>query len=132
MIKEVNILDFIAPEFRGKDPIDYEFRDDGKIVRKDRWMNGMNTIAQVTGMFTREGYEIPDVVARVEQVFAAMENIHHPYILDVLERVAVHIDQGSSNDVFNKLRHDIEDSIVIVRTTSEALAEKEGYEPNPT
>ena len=133
MTKEVSILDFIAPEFRGADPLDYEFRNDGKIVRKDRWMNGMNSIAQAIGMSTREGYEIPDAVNRVEQVFTALENIDHRYILNVLERVGTFVKIGSySREEVLELQRSVKDSIEIVRNASDALEEKESYEPNPT
>lgn len=42
--RKVSIEDFIKLEFRGKNPDDYEFRADGKIVRKDRWENAIHDI----------------------------------------------------------------------------------------
>ena len=39
--RQVTEKDFRAAEFRDADPADYEFRDDGKLVRKDRWEQGM-------------------------------------------------------------------------------------------
>ena len=37
MTREVTEADFRMPEFKDAEPKDYEFRADGKIVRKDRW-----------------------------------------------------------------------------------------------
>lgn len=42
--RKVTLEDFIMPEYRGKNPDDYEFRGDGKIVRKDRWETGIHRI----------------------------------------------------------------------------------------
>lgn len=65
--REVTIDDFIMPEFRGKDPKDYEFRDDGKIVRKDRWENGVHSIVyylDFAGLVDKKrGWEIHEIVA---------------------------------------------------------------------
>jgi hypothetical protein len=62
MSREVMESDFRKPEFVGKDPKDYEFRDDGAIVRKDRWMTGMCNIASILGF---SEFEIADVVEAV-------------------------------------------------------------------
>ena len=60
--------DFRMPEFQNADPADYEFRDDGKVVRKDRWQSAILSIAAVVGVRMRGGFEIHDVVRRVEEV----------------------------------------------------------------
>lgn len=65
MDRKVTMQDFIMPEFRGRDPEDYEFRCDGKIVRKDRWETGLRSIAFAMG-FGGGDYEISDVVAAVK------------------------------------------------------------------
>lgn len=65
----VTELDFRMPEFRDAKPEDYEFRGDGKIVRKDRWESGMTSIASALGFSIRGGYEIPHVVQRVQDLF---------------------------------------------------------------
>ena len=41
MTRMVTEEDFRMPEFRGAKVEDYEFRKDGKIVRKDRWERGI-------------------------------------------------------------------------------------------
>ena len=62
-MRDVTERDFRMPEFRDADPADYEFRNDGKIVRKDRWQTGIMNIASIVGG-PRWEYEIHEVVAR--------------------------------------------------------------------
>lgn len=57
--------DLRHPDFARGEPDDYEFRDDGKIVRKDRWEMGIRRIASELGM-SRQSWEIHEVVAAVE------------------------------------------------------------------
>lgn len=70
MNREVTELDLRAPEFQHPDlkPSMFEFRDDGKIVRKDRWETGMHRIASALGFCPRKGFEIPDVIAKVKEL----------------------------------------------------------------
>lgn len=68
MDREVIEQDFRRPEFRGAKPEDYEFRDDGAIVRKDRWEQGMRRAASILGFSVRQGFEIEDVLRRLEYV----------------------------------------------------------------
>lgn len=67
MTREVTERDFRMPEFRDAKPEDYEFRADGKVVRKDRWHNGILSIASIVGMNVRS-FEIDDVVERVREL----------------------------------------------------------------
>lgn len=67
MSRAVTEMDFRKPEFVGADPKDYEFRNDGKIVRKDRWQNGIHRIRSILGDDRRE-FEIDDIVMAVEAV----------------------------------------------------------------
>lgn len=61
MIKrEVQERDFRRPEFLDSDPKDYEFRDDGKVVRKDRWETAINSIRHALGDHRRE-FEIVEI-----------------------------------------------------------------------
>ncbi|HQS59934.1 MAG TPA: hypothetical protein PLU16_15885 [Gallionellaceae bacterium] len=60
--------DFRKPEFRNAKPEDYEIRDDGAIVRKDRWMVGIYQIASITGHTARREFEIADVIKSVEEL----------------------------------------------------------------
>lgn len=67
--RPVTEADFRMPEFRDAKPEDYEFRDDGKLVRKDRWQTGMFSIAESMGLSLRS-FEIDDVVEAVEKLAA--------------------------------------------------------------
>ncbi|WP_337881737.1 hypothetical protein [Chromobacterium haemolyticum] len=67
--RQVTERDFRMPQFRDADLNDYEFREDGKIVRKDRWEMGMHRIAQIAFPGARE-FEIDDVVKEVREVFS--------------------------------------------------------------
>ena len=62
---EVTEMDFRKEEFINKNPEDYEFRDDGAIVRKDRWQIGMLNIASILGL---KDFEISDVVEIVREL----------------------------------------------------------------
>lgn len=66
--REVTERDFRRPEFEHADPKDYEFRDDGKIVRKDRWRVGIFRIASEFGFCSRAGFEVAEVVAMAEEM----------------------------------------------------------------
>lgn len=64
--------DFRIPEFRDAKPEDYEFREpDGKLVRKDRWERGIRKIASILEMGGRVGFEIEEVITKVEFLNAA-------------------------------------------------------------
>ena len=56
--------DFRKDEFINARPEDYEFRDDGQIVRKDRWEMGIRIIAHLLGM--GNVWNITDVIQRVD------------------------------------------------------------------
>ena len=51
MTREVTELDFRKPEFRHAKVEEYEFRDDGALVRKDRWVCGIRQISSIVGMW---------------------------------------------------------------------------------
>lgn len=65
MSRPVTERDFRRPEFLDAKVEDYEFREDGAVVRKDRWEQGIHLIRSVVGPGGRE-FEIRDVVAAVE------------------------------------------------------------------
>lgn len=69
MARDVTETDFRMPEFRDAKPEDYEFRKDGKIVRKDRWETGIHRIRSHLGDERRE-FEIDDIVKAVEALVA--------------------------------------------------------------
>lgn len=72
VMRKVTVDDFIMPEYRGKNPEDYEFREDGKIVRKDRWESGIHKIHNILmemGVMPDESeFEIDDVVNAVSSL----------------------------------------------------------------
>jgi hypothetical protein len=59
------------PEFRGKDPKDYEFRADGKVVRKDRWETAIHSIRDALGD-NRHEFEVLDIVDAVRAMVATI------------------------------------------------------------
>ena len=73
-MRDVTERDFRMPEFRDADPADYEFRNDGKIVRKDRWQTGIMNIASIVGG-PRWEYEIHEVVERVQALVDKVETL---------------------------------------------------------
>ena len=67
-IQPVTERDLRAPEFRDCSPDDFEWCDDGKLVRKDRWERGVRSIAvalQDNGKLGHGEFEGADVVAAV-------------------------------------------------------------------
>lgn len=76
VMRKVTLDDFIIPEYRGKNPEDYEFRHDGKIVRKDRWETGIHKIhtmlVEAGAMKDQPEFEIDDVVESVRSLLKPM------------------------------------------------------------
>ena len=70
--REVTERDFRMPEFMDAKVEDYEFRNDGKLVRKDRWERGIHTIRSLVGLNQRE-FEISEVVDAVRALVADAE-----------------------------------------------------------
>ena len=67
MSREVTEDDVRMPEFKGVALSDLEIRDDGKVVRKDRWERAVRSIAAMVGLDARSGFEIPDVVDAIRR-----------------------------------------------------------------
>lgn len=74
MTRAVTERDFRMPEFVHAKVEDYEFRDDGKVVRKDRWEMGIRRIASILRL-GRE-WEISDVVKAVDALELAANPEH--------------------------------------------------------
>ena len=66
-MREVTERDFRMPEFRDAKTEDYEFRADGKIVRKDRWETAVQRIREIVGIHARE-FEISEVIDAVRAI----------------------------------------------------------------
>ncbi|PPT90758.1 hypothetical protein XthCFBP4691_10935 [Xanthomonas theicola] len=63
------------PEFRDADPADYEFRADGRIVRKDRWECGIHRIREALGDIVRPEFEIDEIVEAVRAIVDRMPDM---------------------------------------------------------
>lgn len=66
MTRTVTERDLRSPEFKEGAPDDYEFRADGKIVRKDRWEQGIYSINHILNK--NRDFEIADLVAQVRRL----------------------------------------------------------------
>lgn len=75
MSRAVTERDFRLPEFADAKVEDYEFRADGKLVRKDRWEQGFRNIVSALGISTRD-FEIPVVNGLVGDLRHTMEILH--------------------------------------------------------
>lgn len=73
-MRKVTERDLRIPEFRDAVLEDLEFRDDGKIVRKDRWETGIRRIRRALGDHRRE-FEIDDIVHAVEALVATFPDL---------------------------------------------------------
>lgn len=71
-MKQATEQDLRMPHLRDADPADYEVREDGAVVRKDRWETGIRNIAGALG-WSRTPYEIEDVVREVERLVEKAE-----------------------------------------------------------
>lgn len=67
MSREVTERDLRAAEYSDGKPDEYEFRSDGKIVRKDRFQGGMRDIAAIVFGYGHD-YEIADVVKAIHRL----------------------------------------------------------------
>lgn len=70
-MREVTERDFRYPDFRDAKVEDYEFRSDGKLVRKDRWEMAIHRLRSILGDFRRE-FEIDDVLSAVRAIVATI------------------------------------------------------------
>lgn len=75
MSRYVTERDFRMPEFQNADPADYEFRGDGKLVRKDRWETGMRSVASDVGLPMHGDVEILDVQVAVGELVRAAKRL---------------------------------------------------------
>lgn len=66
MNRAVTEADFRMPEFRDAKPEDYERRDDGRIVRKDRWETTVREVASMFEVNVREVFECDLLLFSVE------------------------------------------------------------------
>lgn len=66
MNRKVLEIDFRKPEFREAKVEDYEFRDDGALVRKDRWETAVRQMASLVEI--GRDWEIIDIKNKVKEL----------------------------------------------------------------
>lgn len=86
--RKVTERDLRLPEFRNADIDDLEFREDGKVVRKDRWETGIRAIVGILGV--NGEFEVADVVQKAREMKpgydAAVELAHEVGTITVATR----------------------------------------------
>lgn len=124
--REVTEFDLRAEEFKNPNtkPEDLEFRSDGKIVRKDRFQRGFQSLVEPAGFSLRD-FEIDDVVSRIQGKLEALENIDHYYILHVLRAAMKFMPRDSNNEDNVTVVRELNDAIQIVEGVAEVLSQVE-------
>ena len=84
-MKKVTEADFRMPEYRDALVEDYEFRADGKLVRKDRWEKGIYNIAYAIGL-SHGTVEIQEVVDKCVKIVAAINASQD--LIDALSKIS--------------------------------------------
>ena len=74
MIRPVTEADFRQPEFRAAKVEDYEFRDDGRIVRKNRWIEAVHDIKSLVLDDDARDFEIDEVISAVKKLVGEATN----------------------------------------------------------
>ncbi len=64
-MRQVTERDLRRPGMEDSKPEEFEFREDGELVRKDRWQQGIRRIA--AALRTSRNFDINDIVGRVEE-----------------------------------------------------------------
>jgi len=82
--REVTERDLRAAEYSDGRPDEYEFRSDGKIVRKDRFQRGMRDIAAIV-FGCGHDYEIVDVIKAIHSLHGVRLAAALDMALDVFE-----------------------------------------------
>jgi hypothetical protein len=104
MERKVTEQDFRMPEFRDAKPEDYEFRNDGKIVRKDRWEQGIRDIACLFS--TSREFEIDKIISSVKNlVYVKRLFIKTAHLIDDIE-----INTAGEVDAIKALKQFIKDT----------------------
>lgn len=84
-MREVTEKDFRKPEFIDAKVEDYEFMDDGKLVRKDRFHTTVFKIASILRLRDFECQEVIDEVDSVLNEFKIIAKLHSIGELDKLD-----------------------------------------------
>jgi hypothetical protein len=92
-MREVTERDLRMPEFRDARPEELEFREDGKLVRKDRWEVALRNVASTIGWARRE-FEVHEVSAEVGRIKELADASVKPRALKALKAEALEIFDG--------------------------------------
>ena len=68
-MRKVTEADFRRQEFRDANVEDYELREDGEVVRKDRWEMGMRRIQRLILPNAKE-FEVDEVIDAVQRMIS--------------------------------------------------------------
>lgn len=94
MSTAVTEADFRLPEFRDAKAEDYERREDGRIVRKDRWETAVRSIAAALRM---NSFEVEDVPSKVRQLKSLWWELPSADKLDGILRDGQYVDVKLDN-----------------------------------
>ena len=94
MTRPVTEDDFRMPEYRGKRLEDYEIREDGKAVRKDRWQQAIYKLRTILTGKSRGDFEIDDVVEAARRLAIDWNNVN-PEEFPQEDSIAVKLSCGS-------------------------------------
>ncbi len=88
--REVTEFDLRAEEFKHPSikPEEFEFRADGKIVRKDRYERGFRSLVESAG-FSLRGFEIDDVVNKITSVLDVInsDEFDHEKMMEMIDQI---------------------------------------------
>ena len=87
-MRDATERDLRKDEFKNAKLEDYEVREDGAVVRKDRFISAVSKIANIVGATDRGNFEIPDVIEKVRGITEGLTDKHKAYMLYILAREA--------------------------------------------
>lgn len=122
-MRQVTERDFRQPEFADAKVEDYEFRSDGKLVRKDRWEQGLRNVVSALGM-SRSDFEIPVVKSLVGDLYHTMEILYERLSIEMPKLDGM---QEDSTNPFNDIIVAL-DAQVPARDTPNCVTEPEPVE----
>lgn len=83
-MREVTEKDFRKPEYIDAKVEDYEFRDDGKLVRKDRFQT---TVFKIASILSLRDFECQEVIDEVDSLLNELKVIAKLHSVSELDRL---------------------------------------------
>jgi hypothetical protein len=80
--RAVTEIDLRRPECREGEPKDYEFDEEGAVVRKDRWEQAIRKICPIVGISSRQAFTVDGVVQRVSTLLGGSASWDLPDTFD--------------------------------------------------